>query len=121
MTRHQCSPSDSGNYLHRDVVPRSQQGAGREAVQAQSSTSLLPLEAAQVHRLLRQWLRMLHTWRPRKAAHRHDLQAGARGAGAGREPGRCAQSVGPPAGSLWGPTLQSAGSPPHLGQRLGIP
>ena len=103
------------------MVPRSQQGAGREAVQTHGEVEhqLLQHEAAQVHRLLQRLVEDAHE--PLAAANRHDLQAGARGAGAGAQAGALCQVSGVPPAK--GPSRRPdpavpAGSPPHLGQRL---
>lgn len=105
----------AGSGAHRDVVPRSQQGAGWEAVHAHREVEhqLLQHEAAQVHRLLQRLVE--DAYEPLAAANRHDLQAGARGAGAGAQAGTLCQVSGvPPATVPLGDlTLQS-----QLGPRL---
>lgn len=99
----------AGSGAHRDVVPRRQQGAGWEAVHAHGEVEhqLLQHEAAQVHRLLQRLVEDAHE--PLAAANRHDLQAGARGAGAGVQAGALCQVSGVPSATvpLGDLTLQS--------------
>lgn len=100
---------------HRDVLPWLQQRAGREAVHAHGEVvhQLLQHEATQVGRLLQRLVEDAHE--PPAVAHRHDLQAGARGAGAGARAGELCRDVrAPPTGVPLGdllPPLRSGLAP----------
>ena len=86
----------AGSRAHRDVMPWLQQRAGREAIHAHGEVAhqLLQHEATQVGRLLQRMVEDAHE--PPAAAHRHDLQAGARGAGAGARAGALCRDVRAP-------------------------
>jgi hypothetical protein len=100
------------NGAHRDVVPRREQGARREAVHAhrEAAHDLLQHETAQVDRLLRRLVEDADELLP--AVHCRDLQAAA---GAGRED--CAGPEGPTHPNSRPPGSDGAlmaGRPPHL-------